>query len=558
MKNFSAALCVLYALGLGQALSQADPSASLFGLDNVVDVHITISPEEWAKLQPPVDVRLDGDAVGQAFGDLIQDAQQGGHFRSEKSTRPGLAGYLGVDHQYGKGDIEIDGETVQNIGVRYKGNGTFIEGHEAGRYSFKIDFNEYVDGQEFRGLTKLNLNNNVTDPSLMREALSYELFRKANIPASRVGYAKVTLTITGETERKPIGLFTLVEQKDKRFLSRNYGSAEGLLMKPSTFGLFRYFGQDWAEYEIGYVPKTDPTDQQKKRVIEFARLVHKAEFEEFEARYEEYLDVDQFLRFLAGNVVLCNLDSFLAGSQNHYIYLEPESNKFQLLPWDMDHSFGAFHLMGSPDSRRNMSIDRPVTDRRPIIERVLKVPGNRETYHIHVADYLETIFAKEHMFARIDKVAGFVRPMVAVNGDDAGARFDLVLADEPQGWEQHPLKFYVEKRHESIGGQLAGTIKGDSVGFGGLPMPEQFVAIAIAFLIMMFFNIISWIWSIVVGFRGSTLWGCLNLFFSPFSPMIYGFGVRRDLGFKCALFATFCFFGWIAWGVFVANQLSQF
>jgi hypothetical protein len=40
----------------------------------------------------------------------------------------------------------------------------------------------------------------------MREALSYELFREAKIPASRVGYAKVYLTISGETKRKPVGM----------------------------------------------------------------------------------------------------------------------------------------------------------------------------------------------------------------------------------------------------------------------------------------------------------------------------------------------------------------
>ena len=58
-------------------------------------------------------------------------------------------------------------------------------------------------------------------------------------------------------------------------------------------------------------------------------LIHEADDDEFEARYTDYLDVDQFLKFIACNVIVCNLDSFLSGSQNHYIYLEPESNRFQ-------------------------------------------------------------------------------------------------------------------------------------------------------------------------------------------------------------------------------------
>ncbi|MDP7585358.1 MAG: CotH kinase family protein, partial [Verrucomicrobiota bacterium] len=177
MSRFSTVAVLALALALGQG---AEPSAgpeSLFGLDNVIDVHIRIDPEEWAKLQPPKGTKMD---FGVAIQGLMVDAISGGHFRSEKSTRPGLAGYLGVDHQYGQAEITIDGETVKGIGLRYKGNGTFleyVEGDVTKRVSFKIDFNEYDDELEFRGLTKVNLNNNSTDPSLMREPLSYELFR---------------------------------------------------------------------------------------------------------------------------------------------------------------------------------------------------------------------------------------------------------------------------------------------------------------------------------------------------------------------------------------------
>ena len=549
--NNSFTYALILASYIGQAFGQEDPSASLFGLDNVVDIHITIKGEEFDKLKPPADVRLDGQAVSEAFGDLIADAQRGGHFRSQKSTRPGLAGYLGVDHQYGRADVEIDGEIVKDVGLRYKGNGTFIEGSRVDRYSFKIDFNENVKGQEFRGMTKINLNNNITDPSLMREALSYDLFREAKIAASRVGYARVYLTIPDETKReikrKPIGLFTLVEQKDKRFLRLNYGSSKGLLMKPSTFGLFRYLGEEWGEYQIGFVPKTDPTEDQKRRVIEFSKLIHQSDFDEFEERYEEYLDVDQYLRFLACNVIVCNLDSFLGGSQNHYIYLDPESNKFQFLPWDMDHSFGAFHMMGDPNARRRLSIDRPVTDNPPIIDRVLQVSGNKEKYHAYIEEYINTIFDESVMLKKIKSIGSFVRPMVNLNGSDAESRFDKVLADKPSILELHPLKYFVKVRHESIRAQLDGSSLGQSVGFGGLPDLVPYYPWIISALVLVLFQSIGWIWGIVVGFRGSTLWGCLNIFFSPWAPAIYGFAIRRDLGFRCALYSMFCIAAWGIW-----------
>lgn len=41
-------------------------------------------------------------------------------------------------------------------------------------YSLKVDFNYYNSSQSFYGLTKLNLNNNISDSSQMREFVSYE------------------------------------------------------------------------------------------------------------------------------------------------------------------------------------------------------------------------------------------------------------------------------------------------------------------------------------------------------------------------------------------------
>ena len=79
---------VSHRLALAKRLGRMIPSASLFGLDNVVDVHITISSEEWAKLQPPADVRIDDEAVGKAFGDLIEDAMAGGIFAVKNPPAP--------------------------------------------------------------------------------------------------------------------------------------------------------------------------------------------------------------------------------------------------------------------------------------------------------------------------------------------------------------------------------------------------------------------------------------------------------------------------------------
>jgi len=268
------------------ALSPPDQQTtdSFFGMKKVWEIHIQFEADQYKAIQPPEDVNWD---AGTAFEGVFKDATSGGNFHSEKSSRPGLAGYMGVDHQYGKATVTIGDDTIEEVGVRYKGNGTFLEGHSSGKFSYKIDFNEFRDEQEYRGLTKVNLNSCVSDPSMLREALSLELFKAAGIPRPRTAWAKVYLTVTGQKEREYLGLYEIIEQVDERFLKSRFGSADGLLIKPSTFGVFRYLGEDWEEYKQGYYPKTDGTEQQQQRMIEFARLVHKAGETEFAEQIEE-------------------------------------------------------------------------------------------------------------------------------------------------------------------------------------------------------------------------------------------------------------------------------
>jgi spore coat protein H len=527
---------VLLLTGSFSLSAQEKTSGSVFGLTNLINVHLRVEASEWKKLQPPPGTKTGILAIMRALEDVLKDAAAGKHFWSDKSTRPGLAGYLGVDHQFGRAEATIDGGTVSGIGLRYKGNGTFLEGFNARKLSLKLDFGEYQKEQEFRGLTKLNLANCVTDPSMLREALSYEMFREAGIPSPRVGFARVSLTVPGDFEKKSCGLYTVVEQVDKRFLKDRYGSAEGLLLKPTTFGIFRYFGENWDDYVKPYVPKTDPTPAQQRRVIDFARLLNQADDAAFAQQVEEFLDMDEFLRFLAVNVLLCNLDSFLGGTQNHYVYLEPRSNKFQFLPWDMDHSFGAFGMEGTPDARRDLSIDRPGGNRNRLIERVLKIPRHKEKYHSYLAEYLDSIFTEAKMRRQISAAADFLRPLIHENGAKAPERFERVVADGPPEKEAHPMKFFVTKRRESVRQQLEGRSEGHAP-FGGdlkiLPI-RKMLGFGAVLLLLLLLNGVGWLWGVVAGFRGSAGWGVLNLFFYPVTPMIYGFRVRQKLGRRCA------------------------
>src|SRR5262249_23143481 len=128
------------------------------------------------------------------------------------------------------------------------------------------------------------------------------------VPAPRTLFAEVTLTVPGKYNKEYLGLYAVVESVDRRFLKDHFGTDQGLIMKPFQVRSVDYFGGDWDRYKGLYRPQSEPTGDQTRRVIEFARLVNRASSAEFQKQIDSYLEVDAFLRFLAANALTSNLE----------------------------------------------------------------------------------------------------------------------------------------------------------------------------------------------------------------------------------------------------------
>lgn len=147
------------------------------------------------------------------------------------------------DEEYVMCDVTIDGETVQSVGIRAKGNTSLsqVKNYGNDRYSFKVEFDHYQDGINYQGLDKLSLNNIIQDNTYMKDYLSYQLMASFGVDAPLCSY--IYLTVNGEDW----GLYLAVEAVEESFLERNYGSDSGELYKPdsSDMGGGRGGGKDF-------------------------------------------------------------------------------------------------------------------------------------------------------------------------------------------------------------------------------------------------------------------------------------------------------------------------
>jgi len=367
---------------------------ALFSPTAVWTAHLRFTPEQWAAIRP-----INGAGGGSSSSaDWLQGAE--GH-------RNGWGVVNGVEFEYVHADLEFAGRTFRDVAVRYKGNGTYLSGRQAGKISFKVDLNKYVKGQKLLDLSTLNFHNMIADPGLMNETLAYRLYRDAGVHASRTAYVKVSVTIGNQPVRDH-GLFALVENVDTNFIEARLKLQTGAILKPSTRNPFMDRGTAWAKYNQTYDPKTDLTEAEKQRVIEFCQFVSRADDRDFAARIGSYVDIEAFARYMAVVAWLSNPDSILERGQNYYVYLHPQTRKLYFMPWDQDHSFGNF-LRTSLAPYETSNIHVPWARGVRFLERMNAVPAYRTAYLARMREFSTTLFAPTRFTAQVAELAPVVR-----------------------------------------------------------------------------------------------------------------------------------------------------
>ncbi|WP_338539701.1 CotH kinase family protein [Paenibacillus tundrae] len=135
-----------------------------------------------------------------------------------------------TEENYIKANVTINGTTIENVGIRAKGNSSLrqvAEDDTTDRYSFKIKFDEYVKDQTWMGLDKIVVNNMISDSSYMKEYLSYDIMDYIGVDAPLFAFADIH--VNGETW----GLYLAVEDIDSGYLARAKND-EGELYKPNN------------------------------------------------------------------------------------------------------------------------------------------------------------------------------------------------------------------------------------------------------------------------------------------------------------------------------------
>ncbi|MDB4746606.1 CotH kinase family protein, partial [Verrucomicrobia bacterium] len=432
--------------------------AELFGPTNIWKVDFTFTPEQWAGITPK---NVKPTKIFSDDGTMV--------LRNPNAKRSGLAGVLGIEFKWTQANLLFGGQSFTNIATRYRGNGTYVNSLYGKKQSIKIDLNKHHSDQKIQGLDRLNFNNLVEDATFMHDALGYALFRAAGVASPRTAYAWITIAIGAEEERKPNGFYLMLENVDKRFAKDRFGTGTAPIFKPVTPHLFDYLGDDWTAYERIYDLKTDATEVQKQQVIDFANSLTNDDDEVFAERIHQFVDLDQFSRYLASIVLIASYDGFLTNGQNFYMYLDPDTNLFGFIPWDLDHAWGDFPFVGTASDRDQASIWHPWAGKHRLLERVMKLDEFRDLYQKQLDSLLTSQFNLEVLSPQIDTIANVIRDGVEHDNPFRFKRFQVAVGDD---WGDPPpntdemirpvnaIKRFIAARSKSVREQLNGESEG--------------------------------------------------------------------------------------------------
>lgn len=279
-----------------------------------------------------------------------------------------------LSNAYYPADLQWNTETIRNIGIRSRGNGS-RSGFKPG---LRVDIDRYASTQKFLGLKSFVLRNNTQDPSQMHEWLSMLFFRRMGLPASREAYARLFVN------NQYAGLYTIVESVDKSFLTRQYGEDSGYLFDydyPPDAAPY-YFedrGRDAAAYvPLPFKPETHENNPRPEVIADMVQAINASSNATFRSAVAEFIDLGQFIRHVATEVFLAEQDGILGewGMNNFFMYRPELSNQFRLIVWDKSQAF----VQGQAYPIWHNITDVPEANRNRLMNRAMQYPDLRGLY----------------------------------------------------------------------------------------------------------------------------------------------------------------------------------
>ena len=370
---------------------------TVFGQPSLARLDIIICPEDRETMLANLDELYGGSSGGGGGG--------GG-------GGPGDEEFAEEDPVYVPVHVQFGDQNWPMVGMRHKGNSSLSFSVRDGieKLPFRLNFDYYeddvpeVDNQRFHGYKELKFSSGYSDPSLIRDKLTSELFQEAGVPAADGGFMAVYV----DAGDGPVywGVYNVFEDPAGELLDHWFGGDQGNAYKPEGDGArFETFDESAWEKKTN----EEEADWSDAQAFVAALNADRSDAAAWRTNLEATLDVDGYLRYLAMNNLVGNWDAYGQMTHNFYMYGDPENGgRLSWIPWDFNETL-------LPESRQApVSVAMTeVSDEWPLIRYLADDPVYIARYREHIEDLMATVFTEDHIRTKAEAAHAYVADAVA-------------------------------------------------------------------------------------------------------------------------------------------------
>ncbi|MEO8085169.1 MAG: CotH kinase family protein [Bacteroidota bacterium] len=371
------------------------------------------------------------------------------------------------NNKYLQANIMVDGKMIFACGIRYKGESSY-DFYPGVKKSFRIKFDKFKKGQDYKGLCEINLTNNFKDPTMLREKLYLDILNKNGLPAPRATYAKVYIN------DKFWGFYLATENIDDVFLERNFHEAKGNLYQGEPLANFVDYGARQDSYYNKYVLKTNTKKNDWSDLVRFIQLINDSSGTEaeYQKRLEAKFSLHQCLKAWAINNLIGNVDAYnMFYPHNFFVYHDTVSSRWHWISLDGNYAFAAWNPILNYDQLIRMNIlipdSVPYRDERPLLTRTLgRNKLIQRQYLLYLRELLNTDFLPENINKMVDSLSAKIRLGVYADSNkmysntDFDSNLSSTIGDPTDPGNFIPgIKSYIADRRKNILDQLETLLK---------------------------------------------------------------------------------------------------
>ena len=376
------------------------------GLDNsIYDVYLSVFPTKDEN------------------GKMIDFSAFGKHVARDHTYNPTLNCNVQIVGEDAKLDplINLD---EKNATIRVRGNSS----RGATYKSYKVKLSE--EAGEFQGQTILNLNKHSGDYSKITTKFCTDVLQgMEDMVSYRTNFMRVWIRDASlpkaEQEFKYYGLFTHIEQPNKRFLEARGLSANCEMYKARDFSFQRreelkdVDDPEYSKEKFETVLGIREGDSHKK-LLDMLDAVND-QTSSFEPIFQRYFNEDNYLTWLAFNILVGGEDIL---NHNFLLYSPNNSMTWYFIPWDFDSNLKGGESVLPISLRGGQKLNQVILHRR-----FFRIPGNLEKLKKRMEELMQRDLCEERVQQLTQEYVPVLEKTMTLEPDINLLKMDMTPAD---------------------------------------------------------------------------------------------------------------------------------